>query len=66
MSDPGTERHSINPVIGIRPHGLGEVTAEFGKVIADETEKWGKVIRSANIRTSHEQVLRLFSAASRI
>ena len=24
--------------------------AEFGKFIADETEKWGKVIRSANIR----------------
>jgi tripartite-type tricarboxylate transporter receptor subunit TctC len=24
--------------------------AEFGKLIADETEKWGKVIRTANIR----------------
>jgi tripartite-type tricarboxylate transporter receptor subunit TctC len=24
--------------------------ADFGKLIADETEKWGKVIRSANIR----------------
>jgi tripartite-type tricarboxylate transporter receptor subunit TctC len=24
--------------------------ADFGKVIADETEKWGKVIRAANIR----------------
>jgi tripartite-type tricarboxylate transporter receptor subunit TctC len=24
--------------------------ADFGKVIADETEKWGKVIRSANIK----------------
>jgi len=24
--------------------------AEFGKLIADETEKWGKVIRAANIR----------------
>jgi hypothetical protein len=23
---------------------------EFGKLIADETEKWGKVIRAANIR----------------
>jgi hypothetical protein len=23
---------------------------DFGKMIADETEKWGKVIRSANIR----------------
>ena len=24
--------------------------AEFGKFIADETEKWGKVVRAANIR----------------
>jgi tripartite-type tricarboxylate transporter receptor subunit TctC len=24
--------------------------AEFGKLMADETEKWGKVIRAANIR----------------
>jgi hypothetical protein len=23
---------------------------DFGKLIADETEKWGKVIRTANIR----------------
>jgi hypothetical protein len=23
---------------------------EFGKLIADETEKWGKVIRVANIK----------------
>jgi tripartite-type tricarboxylate transporter receptor subunit TctC len=24
--------------------------AEFGKRIADETEKWGKVVRAANIK----------------
>jgi tripartite-type tricarboxylate transporter receptor subunit TctC len=24
--------------------------AEFGKLIAEETEKWGKVIRAANIK----------------
>jgi hypothetical protein len=24
--------------------------ADFGKLIADDTEKWGKVIRAANIR----------------
>ena len=24
--------------------------AEFGKLIGDETEKWGKVIRAANIK----------------
>ena len=23
---------------------------EFGKLIADETEKWGKVVRTANIK----------------
>jgi tripartite-type tricarboxylate transporter receptor subunit TctC len=25
-------------------------TTEFGKLIADETEKWAKVIRAANIK----------------
>ena len=25
-------------------------SAEFGTLIADETEKWGKVIRAANIK----------------
>jgi hypothetical protein len=24
--------------------------ADFGKLIADETEKWGKVIRAGNIK----------------
>jgi tripartite-type tricarboxylate transporter receptor subunit TctC len=24
--------------------------ADFGKLIADETEKWGKVIRAANVK----------------
>jgi hypothetical protein len=24
--------------------------ADFGKFVADETEKWGKVIRTANIK----------------
>ena len=24
--------------------------ADFGKLMADETEKWGKVIRAANIK----------------
>jgi tripartite-type tricarboxylate transporter receptor subunit TctC len=26
--------------------------ADFGKLIADETEKWGQVIRAANIKPS--------------
>jgi len=29
---------------------LGSSPDEFGKLIADETEKWGKVIRAANIK----------------
>jgi hypothetical protein len=24
--------------------------AEFGKLVAEETEKWGKVIRAANVK----------------
>ena len=24
--------------------------AEFGKLVAEETDKWGKVIRAANIK----------------
>jgi tripartite-type tricarboxylate transporter receptor subunit TctC len=30
--------------------GLSGSPADFGKLIADETEKWGKVIRTANIK----------------
>ena len=26
--------------------------AEFGKLVADETEKWGKVVKAANFRSS--------------
>jgi tripartite-type tricarboxylate transporter receptor subunit TctC len=29
---------------------MGSSPAEFGKLIADETEKWGKVIRATNIK----------------
>ena len=29
---------------------LGGSPADFGKLIADETEKWGKVIKLANVR----------------
>jgi hypothetical protein len=25
-------------------------STDFGKLLADETEKWGKVIRAANIK----------------
>ena len=29
---------------------LGGSPPEFGKLIADKTERWGKVIRAANIK----------------
>jgi tripartite-type tricarboxylate transporter receptor subunit TctC len=43
-----------DPVIKLRFAGLGvdpmsKTPAEFEKFIADETEKWGKVIRAANL-----------------
>ena len=44
-----------DPRVRTRFADLGSVPlqgspAEFGKLIADETEKWGKVIRAANIK----------------
>lgn len=44
-----------DPKIKTRLADLGATTlpgasADFGKLIADETEKWGKVIRAANIK----------------
>jgi tripartite-type tricarboxylate transporter receptor subunit TctC len=29
---------------------VGGSSADFAKLVSDETEKWGKVIRSANIK----------------
>ena len=29
---------------------LAITPAEYGKILSDETEKWGKVIRSASIK----------------
>ena len=44
-----------NPKLQARLADLGATTlagppADFGKLIADETEKWGKVIRLANVK----------------
>jgi len=44
-----------DPAVGARIADLGGTVlagspAEFGKLLADETEKWGKVIRAANIK----------------
>ena len=45
----------VNPRLQARFAGMGGTSlpgspADFGKLIADETEKWGKVIRTANIK----------------
>jgi len=45
----------VDPKIKARFADLGGTTysltpAEFGRLIADETEKWAKVIRAANIK----------------
>jgi hypothetical protein len=37
-------------------------SAEFGKFIADETEKWGKVIRAANIKAGSDVTTAVFAA----
>jgi tripartite-type tricarboxylate transporter receptor subunit TctC len=44
-----------DPKLKVRLADLGGILmpgspADFGKLIAEETEKWGKVIRSANIK----------------
>jgi tripartite-type tricarboxylate transporter receptor subunit TctC len=46
---------AANPNMKARLDGLGVdpmsmTSAEFGKFVADESEKWGKVIRAANIK----------------
>ena len=44
-----------DPTIKMRLTDLGGITIagspeDFGKLIADETEKWGKVIRAAKMK----------------
>jgi tripartite-type tricarboxylate transporter receptor subunit TctC len=47
VAEPETRTRLVD--IGVRP--LSMTPAEFGKLIADDTEKWAKVIRTANIKT---------------
>lgn len=47
VAEPDTRTRLVG--LGVRP--LSMTPAEFSKLIADDTEKWGKVIRSANIKT---------------
>jgi tripartite-type tricarboxylate transporter receptor subunit TctC len=46
LADPMFKRRLVD--LGMEP--FANTPAEFGKFIADDTEKWGKVIRAANIK----------------
>jgi tripartite-type tricarboxylate transporter receptor subunit TctC len=46
VAEPDTRARLVG--LGVRP--LSMTPAEFGKLIADDTEKWGKVIRAANVK----------------
>jgi tripartite-type tricarboxylate transporter receptor subunit TctC len=46
LTDPKMRERMME--LGAEPFPLS--SAEFGKFIADETAKWGKVIRAANIK----------------
>jgi tripartite-type tricarboxylate transporter receptor subunit TctC len=50
-----TNTVAADPIIKARLAGIGVDpmsmrSAEFGKFIVDETEKWGKVIQALNIK----------------
>jgi tripartite-type tricarboxylate transporter receptor subunit TctC len=46
LADPDTKLRLVS--FGVEPMSM--TPAEFGKLMLDETEKWGKVIRAANIK----------------
>jgi tripartite-type tricarboxylate transporter receptor subunit TctC len=46
IAEPGMKARLVG--LGVQPMSL--TSAEFGKLIVDETDKWGKVIRAANIK----------------
>ena len=47
VAESDTRKHLV--ALGVLP--LSMTAAQFGKLIADDTEKWVKVIRAANIKT---------------
>ncbi len=47
VAEPDTRARLVG--LGVRP--LSMTAAQFGKLIVDDTEKWAKVIRTANIKT---------------
>ena len=46
VGEPDTRGRLVS--LGVRP--LSMTSAQFGKLIGDDTEKWAKVVRSANIK----------------
>jgi len=46
LTDARTKAH----IADLGGEAMSMMPAEFGKLIADETEKWGKVIRAGNIK----------------
>ena len=55
LVEQGTSSLNLSPTTGNSSTYSGGTVlagspADFGKLIADETEKWGKVIRAANIK----------------
>jgi tripartite-type tricarboxylate transporter receptor subunit TctC len=46
VADPNMKSH----LVGLGAEPMSMTPAEFGKFMFDETEKWGKVIRAANIK----------------
>ena len=52
QGDQRGPRRSQNEGPACRPrwHGAAGLARRFGKLIAEETEKWGKAIRAANIK----------------
>jgi tripartite-type tricarboxylate transporter receptor subunit TctC len=46
VAEPNVKARLVG--LGLQPMSL--TSAEFGKFIADQTDKWAKVIRAANIK----------------
>jgi tripartite-type tricarboxylate transporter receptor subunit TctC len=40
----------VRIIVAVAAGGTSDILADFAKLIADETEKWGKVVKFANIK----------------
>jgi hypothetical protein len=45
-----SSRCAVGQNVGKLDDGASGLAADFGKIIAEETDKWAKVIRAANIK----------------